>query len=426
MLKSTFVVLIFGVIAAMLPASAKPLPWNGPLTQAQVIARARRSFAAQLAALKAQSAAAHARSARARALPQISVSETALNSTLKQFGMPEARQVYGSLNASVPLFAPEAWAAARAAGLDATAADAVAAMKVNDAVTDAVQKYDAAALTREIAQLRARDVRDQQMHLSITKARVQTGAAPRYVLAVDQAALAQMQQSEEDARAAAVHAMHALEVLLDFDIGSTPAVALVPPASTFTPNAAALELRAYIQRPDVVGAELALLAAKQRLVRAHSEYLPTIAASVQTYNGTSNPPLGRAGSQIGVSASLPLFDGGSRAADTRTAQVNYERSRIELDRARLQAQADVLDAVRDVQAAQRNVASADSELASANEQLSIAELRERAGKGSELDTLDALATRASAREDALRATARYDDSRTALRGAVGDYAPPSY
>ncbi|HET6895178.1 MAG TPA: hypothetical protein VFH72_07355, partial [Candidatus Baltobacteraceae bacterium] len=65
-----------GSLASTLHASAQPLTWNGPLTQAQVIARAQQSFDAQLAQLSAQTAAAQARSARAQALPQLSVSGT--------------------------------------------------------------------------------------------------------------------------------------------------------------------------------------------------------------------------------------------------------------------------------------------------------------------------------------------------------------
>lgn len=419
--------LVLSVTAAStLPVSAEPMQWNGPLTQAQVVARAQQSFDAQLAALNAQNATAQAQSARAQALPQISVSATALNSSLSQLGMPVARQAYGSLNATVPLFVPQAWAGARAASYDAYAASATAAMDVNQAVMVAVQHYDEAALAQAIVQQRAIDVRDQQSHLSLTLERVRAGADPLYLIARDRAALAQAQQSEENARADAARARHALEVLLDIAVSSKPVVALEAPLLTFTPNVPALEERAYAQRPDVVAAQRSLLAARQRVSRARAAYLPTISATAQTYNGASNPPLGAAGAQVGVSASLPLFDAGSRSAEVRIARNDYDRAQVQLDRTRLQAQARVLDAVRDLQAAQRNVVTSDFELTNATVELRIALVRERAGKGIELETLDALATLASAREDVLRAQARYDDSLAALHGAVGDYAPPLY
>ena len=426
MRKDIMLTVLAGSLASSMPVSAQPVLWNGPLTQAQVIARAQQSFDAQLAQLNAQTSAAQAQSARAQALPQLSVSGTAMNSSLVQLGMPSARQTYGSLNATVPLFAPQAWAGARAAGYEAYAARATAAMDINQAVMAAVQQYDAAGLAQAIVQQRAIDVQDQQSHLKLTTQKVRAGAAPRYLIARDQAALAQAQQSEENARADAVRARHALEVLLDIDLSSKPVVALEAPSLSFRPDTAAFEQRAYAQRPDVVAAQRSLLSAQQRVTRARAAYLPTISATAQTYNGFSNPALGGTGAQVGVSASLPLFDAGTRSADVQLARADYDRAQVQLDRTRLQAQADVLDAVRDLQAAQRNVITANTELMNANVERRIAQVRERAGKGIELETLDALAAVANAREDVVRAQARYADSRAALHRAVGDYAPPSY
>lgn len=408
------------------PLLAQPLLWNGTLTQAQVVERAQRSFDTQLAQLNAQTVAAQAQSIRAQALPQMSVGETAMNSTLVQLGMPSARQTYTSLSATVPIVAPQAWAAARAAGADAASARATAAMAVTQSVGDAAKRYDAAALAAAIVLQRGFDVRDQQSHLALTHERVVAGKSPRYLLARDEAALAQAQQSQEDAKADAARALHALEVPLDVDLASNPAVTLAPPSLTFMPDVTALEQRAYSQRPDVVAAQRALAAAQERRRRSRSEFLPTVSATAQTYNGISQPPLGTSGAQVAVTASLPLFDAGSRSADARLADADVERATIQLNRTRLQAQANVLDAVRDLQAAQRNVSSARAELSNANIEWQVAQLRERAGKGIELETLDALKTVASAREDVLRANARYQDGLVALHLAAGDYAPASF
>lgn len=417
---------ILGSFAFALPVSAQPLQWIGALTQAQVVARAQHSFDAQLAEFDAETSAARAESTRAQALPRLSLSEGYNNGSAHRLGMLTPAQRFTSLDARVPLFAPQAWAASRAAGLDASAARATAAMGVNQAVSDAIQQYDAAALAQAIVGQRAVDVRDQQTHLALTRSRVRAGAAPRYLIARDEAVLAQAEQSEENASASAVRATHALEVLLDLDTASKPVIALETPSLAFAPDAAALEQRAYAQRPDVLAAERSASAARQRISRARSEYLPVISATAQSYSGLSNPALGETGSQVGVSATMPLFDAGSRSADLRIARIDYQRAQVQLDRTRLQAQADVLDAARDLQAAQRNVTTAHSELTNANVELRIAQLRERSGKGIELETLDALARVASAREDVLRATARYSDSLAALHRAVGDYAPPSY
>ncbi len=406
-----------------LPLSAKPLRWDGPLGESQVIARARTSFEARLATLGAEYAAERARSERSSALPQVSVSETTMKSTLTQLGMPAARQTYASLNVSLPLFSPQAWAATRAAGSSAFAARATAAMAVNQAVSEAVVAYDAAALARAVVGQRAIDLRDQRSHLAYTEERVRSGAEPRYLIARDEAALAQAEQSERDARADAVRAVHELEVLLNLDLASKPVLALNTPSPTFALNVAALERLAETQRPDVVAAERSVRAARQRVAAARDGFLPTIFATMQSYNGTSNPALGNAGAQIGVTATLPLFDGGSRGAAVRLAQLEYDRARIELARTKLRARADVLDASTDLKTARLNLATANSELRSAKIDMRVTNLRARAGKGIELEVLDALATLAGARETVLRATARYDDALARLHAAVGDYAP---
>jgi len=417
------VALLVANVLVLSPLSAKPLQWNGTLAEAQVVARARRSFNARLATLSAEIAAERARSERSQALPQVSVSETTMKSTLTQLGMPAARQTYASLNVSVPLFAPQAWAAARAAGSSAFAARATSAMAVNRAVREAVVAYDAAALARAVVEQRAIDLRDQRSHLAFTEERVRNGAAPRYLIARDEAALAQAQQSERDARAEAVRTVHELEVLLNLDVTSKPILALSAPSPTLALNVAELERKAYAQRPDVLAAERSVLAARERVAAARDGYLPTISATAQSYNGTSNPALGNAGAQIGITASLPLFDGGSRGAEVRLAQLEYDRTRIALARTRLQARADVLDASSDLKAARRNLTTANSELRNAKIDKHVADLRARAGKGIELEVLDALATLADARENVLRATARYDDALAGLHAAVGDYAP---
>ena len=92
-------------------------------------------------------------------------------------------------------------------------------------------------------------------------------------------------------------------------------------------------------------------------------------------------------------------------------------------RTKLRARADVLDASTDLKTARLNLATANSELRSAKIDMRVTNLRARAGKGIELEVLDALATLAGARETVLRATARYDDALARLHAAVGDYAP---
>jgi len=188
--------------------------------------------------------------------------------------------------------------------------------------------------------------------------------------------------------------------------------------------AAALHARALLQRPELLAAQHALTAQSDRLRAARAAYVPSISVAAQTYSGTSSPPLGQTGSQVGVTATLPLVDGGSRSAQISQAEIGYARAQVLYDRARLSVERDVANAVREYESAQTQLTAATAGLQDAQAQLRIARLRERSGKAIELETLDALTTQATARENLSLAIARYDDALAIVHHAAGDYSVP--
>jgi len=410
------------LVTAPVAAPAAPLQWNGPMNWDQVVARAQSGgFDAQLAALDAANAQAQAAQARSALFPQIALSGTAMNSTLVQLGMPAARQTYASLSATVPLFAPQTWASVSGAQADALVAQALALAQMDDAALSALQLYDRAALAAAIVEDRQASLRDEQAHLANTQERVRAGKSARYVVFRDQAGVASAQQSLADAQSQRDETLNDLALSLDLALTSHISVAL-PSPEPLGVDAAALRARALLQRPELLAAQHALTAQKDRLRAARAEYLPSVSVEAQTYSGTSNPPLGQTGSQVGITATLPLMDGGMRSAQIRQAEIGFARAQILYNRARLSVERDVANAVREYEAAQAQLAAATAGLQDAQAQLRIAKLRERAGKAIELETLDALATQATARENLSRAIARYDDALAAVHHAVGDYS----
>jgi multidrug efflux system outer membrane protein len=412
------------LVAAPVAVLAAPQQWDGLMTWGQVVTRAQSfGFAAQLAALDSASAQSQAAQTRSTLFPQISVSGTAMNSSLVQLGMPAARQTYASLNASLPLFAPQMWASVSGAQADAYASQALALAQTDDAVLLALQLYDRAGLATAIIDDRQASLRDQQAHLVNTQERVRTGKSARYVLFRDLAGVASAEQGLTDAQAQRDEALNDLALSLDLALTSHIAVAL-PPPEPLRVDAATLHARALLQRPELLAAQHALTAQNDRLRAARSAYVPSVSVGVQTYSGTSSPPLGQTGSQIGITATLPLVDGGARSAQIRQAEIGFTRAQVLYDRARLSVERDVANALREYDAAQAQLTAATAGLQDAQAQLRIAKLRERAGKGIELETLDALATQATARENLSRAIARYDDALATVHHAAGDYAMP--
>jgi outer membrane protein TolC len=410
------------LVAAPVAVFAAPLQWDGPMTWDQVVARAQSGgFEAQLAALDAATAQSQAAQARSALFPQISVSGTAMNSSLVQLGMPAARQTYASLNAILPLFAPQTWASVSGAQADAYAAQALALAQMDDAALSALQLYDRAALASAIAEDRQASLRDEQAHLVNSQERVRTGKSARYVLFRDQAGVASAEQGLADAQAQRDETLNDLALSLDLTLTSHISVAL-PPPEPLNVDVADLRARAFLQRPELLAAQHALTAQNDRLRTARSAYLPSVSVGVQTYSGTSSPRLGQTGSQVGVTATLPLVDGGARSAQIREAVIGFTRAQVLYERTRLIVERDVVNAVREYDAARSQLTAATAGLQDAQAQSRIAKLRESAGKGIELETLDALATQATARENLSRAIARFDDALAAVHHSAGDYA----
>lgn len=411
------------LLAALLGsvAFADPLTYNGGLTLNQAIARAQNAgFDVRLSQADAETARAQALSARALTLPQIGVSGTALKANLPQLGMPVARQTYLSANASVPIISVSQRFSASAARMAETGSQISLSEGRNNAAYAVIQIYHRAQLADALVSARTIGVQAQQSHLHLTQLRVKAGKNPRYLLARDRAALASAQQDVEDASAQRDQAINDLKATLDFTIDSQVRLADTLTVAPFTLSQAAALKRLEQVRPAILAAQRQLDAAHMRVSAARAAYVPTVTGTAQTYNGSSSPALGATGYQVGVSANLPIIDGGTRSAGIAQALADVHRTQTQYDETHLFAQRDVVNAYRELEAASRNLQTAQTARADAREQLRIAQLREASGKGINLEVLDALAVDANARENILSAITRYDNAVTGVQHAIGD------
>ncbi len=401
-------------------AAADPLLYNGPLTLNQAVARTRDAgFDVRLAQADAETARAQARSARGRILPQIDISGTVLKADLPQLGMPVARQTYFSGTASVPILAVSQWFTAQAAGIAGSGSEISVSEARNDAAYAVIQIYHRAQLADALVGARNIGLQAQQSHLHLTELRVAAGKSPRYLLARDRAALAGAQQELEDASAQRDQALNDLKATLDYDMNSQIGLTDTLNVEEFRLTQSAALVRAQTLRPAVLAAQRQLAAAQTRVRAARAQYIPTITGSVQTYSGSSSPALGDTGYQVGVTANLPIIDGGTRSAAISQALADIHRTQTQYDELRLFAQRDVLNAYRELQAASINLQTARAALTDAQEQLRIAQLREASGKGINLEVLDALTVAANARENILGAMTRYDNAVAGVQHATG-------
>jgi outer membrane protein len=424
----TIVATVALIVVASAAARAAEVPATELLTLDRAVQRVRQvGFDVRMARGEATIAAADAATARAALRPQISISGVALAANEPQLGMPVARQAYGAASLTLPLYTPSTRFTARAAATNAQAARTAVAASESDTVLLVVQTYRGVQLAAAVFDARQTDVRDQEQHLALTRARVDAGKAARYTLARDRAGLAVAMQAAEDAAAERDEKANDLAALLDLPIDRQ--IAVEPLAKvTFLDSRGAMLARALQQRPEYAAAQFRVAAARSVADAARSAYFPTAQLTAQTYNGGSTPALGSAGGQIGLTVSLPVVDGGSRTAAIVRARGELDRATAARDQLRVGIQRDVANAYRELEAAQKNIDTARAAQTDAEEQLRVARLRESSGKGVELEVLDALSVAATSRETVLRSLARYDDAVALLHHAVGDRTssnPPS-
>lgn len=420
-MRKTFALSLMLASVMSAAALADPLVYNGSLTLDQAIARVRDAgFDVRLSQADAESAHAQIAIAKAAALPQISLSGSTLKGNLPQLGMPIAQQTYLFGNATVPIVAKSQWLSAQAATIAARGSDISVSEARNDAAYAVIQTYHRAQLAIALVDARDVSVHAQQSHLYTTRLRVDAGKSPRYLLSRDRASLAVAQQELEDASAQRDQAMNDLKAVLDYGIDSHLWLADSLSIDEFNLDQSTALARAQVQRPALLASQRQLDAAQARARAAQAAYLPTITGNAQAYSGSSSPNLGATGYQVGITANLSVFDGGTRSAGIEQALAEIHHAQTEYDQLRLFTQRDVFNAYRELQAAATNLKSANATLADAKEQLRIAQLREAAGKGINLEVLDALAVAASARENVLGAIARYDNAVAGIRHAVGD------
>jgi outer membrane protein TolC len=125
------------------------------------------------------------------------------------------------------------------------------------------------------------------------------------------------------------------------------------------------------------------------------------------------------GTTFGVVASLPILDGGLRRSQVRAAEAERERLAQEAARLTLQVQQEVTNAWLALQAAAQNVHTAEAGLRSAQEDYRVTQIRYEAGKGINLEVLDAITARTRAETNRAQALYEYGVAQDQLQRAVG-------
>lgn len=393
---------------------------------AELIERADRENASiQVAAARLAQARAFLRAADADRSPQLGLGASAARQDglpLAPAGAPQTLIAAGAnLSYEVDLFGRLSQAS-RAAQLDAQAregllqstrllvqadvAQTYLALRAIDAeralVRGTVTTYrDALSLTER--RLRAGDVAE----LDVSRARTEVAATESEALALDRR------------RAELEHALAVLvgEVASGFQLREADWSTAIPVIPAGVPSTV------LTRRPDVSAAQSAMLAAQSRVGVAKAAWFPSVALTAS--GGHASPELSdlfkwsaRAWG-VGALLSLPIFDGGRRAAGVQNARAEMDGAVALYREQVLVAFRDVEDQLSSLRLLAEQAEAQSRAVASASRTTALSDARYRNGLVSQLDLLDAQRSELRNRRQALQVRSAQYQATVGLVRALG-------
>lgn len=290
-------------------------------------------------------------------------------------------------------------------------------------VTEAVTEDYANAVRQEalvdVAQARL-TAEDEQVR--VTHEKVDAGRSAPVDLLRELAEQADAQQAMLAARNGVGLALIALKTTLGVSQGSDLTLSDTLDSLTGTsPAPATLQdalLQADAHRPELAAAQRQVEAAQAGVRAARGEYAPQV-YGVAMGDAMTGQGVGRVGYTVGLTASLPLYDGGQRRADEDGAKAKLDRARADALQARQTVDGQVASAWLTVQTAAAQVQAATVGVAAAQQSYTLAGLRYNAGKSVSAERLDALSALTRAQGAVAQAKADLVIARARLQASLG-------
>lgn len=313
----------------------------------------------------------------------------------------------------------------RAARASASAAQSGAAGAGLTVARDTALAYHRALGTAaqvDAAKSRA-DTQDEQVR--VTTERVKTGRLALIDLRREQAEQADARQALLAARNEAALALVDLQTILDLPPGGPLTLrdtldSLLARAPTLPATLEDALAQADKQRPEIAAARQRIESARADIGTARSAYAPQIYGEVMADAAQMTRGSGSRGYSVGVTASLPLLDGGQRRADTDAARARLARAEADARNARRMAAQETASAWLALHTATAGREAAVLGVTAADEGYKLTVQRYEAGKSLAVERLAALAALTRARESLARASVAVLDARVRLARALGN------
>ena len=339
------------------------------------------------------------------------------------FAVPPHGFANQDLMLMVPLFTGgrlgSASASARRQGEAAALLVQASRLTVAEAVTEDYANAVRQEALVDVAQARL-TAEDEQVR--VTHEKVDAGRSAPVDLLRELAEQADAQQAMLAARNGVGLALIALKTTLGVSQGSDLTLSDTLDSLTGTsPAPATLQdalLQADAHRPELAAAQRQVEAAQAGVRAARGEYAPQV-YGVAMGDAMTGQGVGRVGYTVGLTASLPLYDGGQRRADEDGAKAKLDRARADALQARQTVDGQVASAWLTVQTAAAQVQAATVGVAAAQQSYTLAGLRYNAGKSVSAERLDALSALTRAQGAVAQAKADLVIARARLQTSLG-------
>lgn len=318
---------------------------------------------------------------------------------------------------------------ARAAGIDAQRYHLIATLLIGDRtlqdiVAEVESAYFAVLAARALVEAQAQQETALRTSLDAVEVRLRGGLAARADTLRARAALAEAELARQAAERDHAKALVTLKQAAGVAQRQTLALdwETVPPAALDAATLLAdLLTEAERQRPDLHALRAATARARAEAARARAARWPTVSLAANTgrtffLEDDRNPSTTY---NVGVTLSVPLFDGGRLAAEARAAERDADRLEADVATQQSLIARAVAEAYHDVRHAQAQREGVELQFDSARESANAAQARYTAGVGSLLELLTAQADLARARQARAQADSDWLAAFSRLNHALG-------
>jgi len=437
------------VLTCAASTEAQPLPRvEGPLTMEQAVELAReKSLRVKASDADSRTMDSMRREALAPFWPQASangyfnnqrmapnVYTSAGNTMARNYQVFNADQTRdGNLTLMYPIFSGgRDYYGYKAAAARADAASHTLKGTELDVVMQARLDYIAVLRESENARVTGELVRDVEERLRVGREMLDAGRIPRYYVLRDEAELANVVQMDATARSRVELSLVSLKTTMGVDLASPITLVDRLEFAGVTLSIDEGIRQASEAHPDLKAAAKQREAATAELRAAYGNYFPQVSVGYMydsawmknrawesQAEGLRSSGNNSEGYSVGVVVTLPIFDGFARENAVKTAKAKLDKAVQSEGLVRQQIAKDVNQAVLLLTAAEKSVEASRKGMEQSEEEFRIVKERFGAGRGIQLEILDAQVSLTRARFNAVAALADYNSALAMWLKATG-------